>query len=57
MRYGINHTLTSSSLFVLDGPGRNMQAVGEEIGIFEMHCTWREIISKNLYVHNTEQIF
>jgi len=57
MRYGKNHTLTSSSSFVLGGPGKNIQTVGEEIGILEMHSARREIISKNLYAHNTEQIF
>jgi hypothetical protein len=45
MRYGIDHTLTSSSSFVLGGPSKNMQAVGEEIETPEMHCTQREIIS------------
>jgi hypothetical protein len=41
MRNGINHTLTSSSSFALGGPGKNIQTVGVEIGILEMHCTCR----------------
>ena len=41
MRNGINYTLTSSSFFVLGGPGKNIQTVGVEIGILEMHCTRR----------------
>ena len=57
MRYGMNYTLTSSSSFVLGGPGKNIQAVGDEIGIREIHWARREIISKNLYAHNTEQSF
>ncbi len=56
MSYGMNHTLTSRS-FVLDGPGKNIHAVGEEIGIRVIHCARREMISKNLYAHDTEQSF
>jgi hypothetical protein len=57
MGHGINHILTSSSSLALGGPGKNIQTVGEEIGTLEMHCPRKEMISKNLYAHNTEQIF
>ena len=56
-KYGRVCKLTWRLSFVLGGPGRNIHTMGVEVGTREMQRARREMISKNLYAHNTEQSF